>query len=388
MNIKERVKLVKPEMIELRRDVHKNPELPMQEFRTTKVIAEKLDELGVSFRLLDPTGIIGEIRGTKGESDHCVVLRADIDALPMPEETGLPFASVNPGVMHACGHDTHLAMLFGAVKVLNECRDQFSGTVRFVFQPAEETSQGAPLVISQGACDGADIAMALHNYTLWETGVFYTRRGGHAASADRFTITVTGKGAHGAGPNQGIDPIPCAAEIISALQSIVAREYDPMDTCVISVCQVHAGTRFNIIPDTVVMDGTARAFTREVWTAIPESMDRIIQGVAAAYRCKAELKYERLCLPVINDDWAYDIMQKTLKKITDSPEKMQEAPITMGGEDFAAFGDKVPIVWVQLGSGLSAPMHTTKMSPNEDVLVEGAACYAQFAVDALEELNG
>ena len=360
----------------------------MEEFRTTKRVAEEMDQLGISYRFTDPTGVIAEIKGTKGESDKCVLLRADMDALNIQEETGLPFSSEEAGKMHACGHDTHTAMLFGAAKILQQMRDQFAGTVRLVFQPAEEIGKGAQLMIDQGAAEGVNMAMSLHINAPWATGVMKVRKGPVAASTDGFTIEVIGEGCHGAAPQQGIDPVYASAAIIQQLQSMVSREFSPMDPVVVSVCKVTAGSRFNIIPEKAEIVGTCRAYSNEVWQQLPKVMERIVTHTAAALRCQAKVTFERITMPLICDAEAVDIMEGTIQKIMDDPSQFGEAPMQMGGEDFAAFGSCCPIVWVQLGGDGKAPMHSSHVNFDETALVNGMSCYAQFAMDALEKLNG
>lgn len=276
MTVKEMARQLQGEVISLRRALHAHPELSMQEFETTNRLAADLDALAIPYRRTAPTGLIAEIRGTGAESSACVLLRADMDALNITEETGLPFSSENPGIMHACGHDTHMAMLMGAVKILHRLRHEFAGTVRIVFQPGEEVGTGAEQMISQGAGDGVDMAMAIHIYSSWPTGVMKVRRGAVAASTDAFTIKITGKGCHGAAPHQGADPIYAGTAIVQQLQTMVSREFPPTDPVVVSVCKFHAGSRFNIIPEEAVLEGTCRTFSQSIWEQLPSVMERIL----------------------------------------------------------------------------------------------------------------
>lgn len=385
MTIQEMARAVQPEVVALRRDLHAHPELGMQEFRTTKKIAGMMDELGIPCRLTEPTGLVAEIKGSR--SGKCVLLRADLDALPIREETGLSFASENPGVMHACGHDTHAAMLVGAAKILSRMRDQFAGTVRLVFQPSEETGKGALMMIEQGAAEGVDMGMSIHIYSGWPAGTIKMGRGYAAASTDAFTIKVTGKGCHGAGPHHGIDPIYASAGIIQQLQTMVSREFAPSDPVVVSVCRITGGDRFNVIPESVELEGTCRAFSRDVWERIPGVMERIVTHTAAALRCRAEVAFDRVTQPLVCDERACEIFESAARKILDDESLFEIMPMQMGGEDFAAFGSCCPIVWAQLGADGGAPMHSSKVNFNEEAFVTGTACYAQFAVDALNRLN-
>ncbi len=387
MNVLKLAKQIQPEVVEFRRELHAHPELSMQETETTCRVQRELDKMGIGYRKLNPTGLVAEIRGTQAESSHCVLIRADMDALNIQEETGLSFASENSGVMHACGHDTHTAMLLGAATLLNQQKHLFAGTVRLVFQPAEETGEGAKLAIAQGAADGAEMGMALHIYSDWPTGVLRARKGPAAASTDKFKITVTGKGCHGAAPNQGADPIYAGAAIVQNLQSMVSREFWPVDPIVVSVCQFHAGDRFNVIPETAVLEGTCRTFDHEIWEKIPEVMERIAQNTAAALKCEVKVEFDRVTMPLNCDARVADILKGAILKVVDHPSQFSESPIQMGGEDFAAFGDKIPIAWVQLGANGGAPMHSSKVNFDENAFPYGVACYVQFALDALHALS-
>lgn len=388
MTIKEMALNIQEDVVAFRRDIHAHPELSMQEFRTTKKVAEVMEQIGIPYRLTEPTGLVAEIKGTLGESKKCVLLRADMDALNIQEETGLPFSSETPGVMHACGHDTHTAMLVGAAKILHQLRDTFAGTVRLVFQPSEETGRGAELMIAQGAGEGVDLAMSMHINSPWPAGVIKVRKGPVAASTDAFTIKVIGKGCHGAAPHQGVDPIYASAAIIQQLQTMVSREFPPVDPMVVSVCQMNAGSRFNIIPESAELIGNCRTYSTDIWEQIPTVMKRIVSYTAEALRCKAEVEIERITKPLVCDAAAVEIMEETIQKIIDDPSQTGEAPMQMGGEDFASFGACCPIVWVQLGGDGGAPMHSSRVNFDESALARGVACYAQFAVDALEKLNG
>lgn len=387
MDIKTRCKAIEAEIIALRRDIHRHPELGLKEERTTERIMEELKKLGISCKRMNPTGVLAEIRGMKGESSHCVLLRADMDALPVQEATGLEFASENAGVMHACGHDTHVAMLLGAAKVLSEIRDQFAGTVRLLFQPAEELGCGADMMIAQGAAENVDMAMSMHIFASLPNNVFMMREGPVAAATDKFTIRVRGKQCHGAAPQDGRDAIYAAAAILVQLQTMVSREFKPAEPIVVSVGTFHAGSAFNVISGEAVMEGNCRTFSQEIWEKIPAVMERIAQNTAAALGCTAEVHFDRVTKVVACDKTCCKIMDGAVRKIIDAPEQWKQAPMTLGGEDFGAFSTVVPIAWIQLGADSPYPMHSDKVVLHEEVLFRGAACYAQFAVDALEKLG-
>ena len=384
---------ISEETIAYRRDIHKHPEPSMKEFRTTDRICEELDKLGVSYRRTEPTGVIAELKGTKGDSDKIVMIRGDIDALDIQEKTDLDFASVNDGVMHACGHDTHNAMLLGAVKVLKEMQDEFAGTVRFVFQPGEEVALGAKAMLDQGCMEGVGYAFGIHISSTLENGWLSGMPGSSAAATDWFKIRVTGKTSHGAYPAGGVDALVCGTAIVQALQTMVSREYDPSDPLVVTVGSFHSGSRFNIIAGTCEMEGTCRMYSPEIHKNIDEVMTRIVKNVAAAYRCEAEVEYNKLLEPVVNDRDAYELGRAACEKV--APGKFVLAQPGMGGEDFGwyttAEGSKC--AFFSLGArwhdeSKVYPQHHECVHFEEDALEVGVAAYAQLALDALEKLNG
>ena len=390
MDIRQLAHEIQEYVVAFRRELHKHPEESLKEFRTTDRVAEELDKLGVPYRRTDPTGLIAEITGTAGASGKIVMLRGDMDALSLQENTGLPFASENPGFMHACGHDTHTAMLLGAAKLLSGLKDCFAGTVRLLFQPAEEVAKGADLMIEQGAMEGVGMGMGIHIYPLNAVGELMTRPGYQFAATDQFIIRVKGKGCHGAGPHQGIDATYAAASIIVNLQTMVSREFDPITPLVVTVGSCHSGSRFNIVSGEAVMEGTCRSFDRAVYAALPEVMSRIAKNVAAGLRCEAEVEFIRLTQPLINDAHAVELGKRAAAKILKDPSLLTESPISMGGEDFASFTALAPCAFFQLGAGGpdSYPQHSDRVCYDEESFETGVAMYVQFALDALEELNG
>ena len=275
--------------VELRHALHRQPELAYEEKLTGAAVCRELDQLGIPYQkgLAGGTGVVGLIdRG----GDKCVALRADMDALPIVEETGLPYASERPGVMHACGHDGHMAILLAAAAILQKA--DFVGKVKLVFQPAEEGGCGAQKMVEDGVLEKPQVGaiFGLHGWPGLKVGTVATKPGALLASVDGFTIRVTGRGGHAAAPHDSIDPIVCASAMVQGLQSVVSREGDPTDACVVTVSQIHAGTAFNVIPDAVVMQGTLRALTRKRREAALASIKRISKGIAAAHRCEVELE--------------------------------------------------------------------------------------------------
>ena len=381
MDFKKLAKEVQEKVVAFRRDLHMNPEPSLQEFRTTKQIAAALDELGVEYRLLDPTGVIAEVHGTKGDG-KTVALRGDIDALSIQEETGLPYASQVPGMMHACGHDTHAAMLLGSVMVLNKVKDQFAGTVRFIFQPAEEVGAGAPLAIKQGCLEGVDGIYGVHIGSQKAVGKLSSGAGPHHAAADHYYIRVRGAACHGAGPHKGRDATVCGAAIVMALQTMVSREFDPMIPVVVTVGSFHSGSRFNIVSGYAVLEGTIRSIDPDVHAAIPGVLKRIAEETAAAYGCTAEVEYHAVTNVLVNDATMVEKGMAAARKVTDLVE--YDTP-TMGGEDFAEYTKIVPGAFFRLGAGGEYPGHSDHYYVDETAFATGVAFYAQAAYDFLTE---
>ena len=373
------------EVIELRRDIHKHPEIGRKEFRTADLIRSKLEEYGVD--QIDspvPTAVIALIHGNKGEG-KCVALRADIDALPVEEETGLPYSSEVPGMMHACGHDMHVAMLLGVAKILCQKREEFAGTVKLAFQPAEEVAKGAKSMIENGALEGVDGCFGIHVWSDVPAGHISCEPGPRMASADQFTIRVTGKGGHGAAPHQCIDAAVVSSAIVNNLQTIVSREIAPVDSAVVTVGRMDVGTRWNVVAENAVLEGTSRCFSNETWELLPERIESIAKDTAKVFRAEAEVENIRLVPPTINDEMMSSIACEAAKTIMG-----EEAPVsaeaTMGGEDFAFFMQQVPGAVALLGVGNEAcgavwPQHSGKFCVDESALIKGAMLYAQVAMD-------
>ena len=375
-------------IIEQRRWFHAHPELSWEEFGTTDHIQEELEKMGLEVhRFEGRPGCTAMIYGGKAvPGAKTVALRADIDALPVEEKTGLPFASENPGVMHACGHDNHMAMLLGAAKILCEVKDELEGNVKLLFQAAEETCFGAEYYVQQGVLDGVDAIYGQHIWAGLEAPYLNVQPGVRMASCDNFTITVEGSSTHGSTPHLGIDAIVAAASIIMNIQTIVSRNNDPLNALVVSIGEIHGGQRFNILANKVVMEGTCRTHSREMRGKIEPLLRRICEDTAAAFGAKAELKYDAFPSPVINDhDDLNQIAHDAAVKLY-GEEGIKEMPRVMGSEDFAYFMDVVPGIFGFLGSRDAehqASNHNDCYDVPEDVLKRGAAMHAQFAADYL-----
>ena len=375
-------------IIEQRRWFHAHPELSWEEFGTTDHIQEELEKMGLEVhRFEGRPGCTAMIYGGKAvPGAKTVALRADIDALPVEEKTGLSFASENPGVMHACGHDNHMAMLLGAAKILCEVKDELEGNVKLLVQAAEETCFGAEYYVQQGVLDGVDAIYGQHIWAGLEAPYLNVQPGVRMASCDNFTITVEGSSTHGSTPHLGTDAIVAAASIIMNIQTIVSRNNDPLNALVVSIGEIHGGQRFNILANKVVMEGTCRTHSREMRGKIEPLLRRICEDTAAAFGAKAELKYDAFPSPVINDhDDLNQIAHDAAVKLY-GEEGIKEMPRVMGSEDFAYFMDVVPGIFGFLGSRDAehqASNHNDCYDVPEDVLKRGAAMHAQFAADYL-----
>jgi len=387
-----------------RRDLHQHPELGNEETRTAALVAAQLKRLGLEVQTgVGRTGVVGILRG--GKPGRVVALRADMDGLPLTEATGLPFASTvkstylgQPvGVMHACGHDTHVAMLLGAAEVLSQVKKDLPGTVKFIFQPAEEGSLpgvvgGAKLMVQEGVLDKpkVDAIFGLHIWASTPAGQLTYRPGGEMASSDRFSIKVVGKGSHGAKPWSSIDPVVTAAEIITALQTIVSRQVDlTQDAAVVTVGTVQAGVRYNIIPPDATISGTVRALSPKTQEQIWAAIKRTAAGIAAANGATAEVSIEPYVPVTYNDPALTARMLPTLQR-TAGPANVTEIKAVMGAEDFACFQEKVPGVFVFLGGmapgadpATVADHHTAGFRVDESAFPLGVKTLANLAADYL-----
>ena len=374
--------------IQLRRRFHRCPEPALEEKRTCAMIFEELRDMGLSPKVVCGTGVLAEI-GDLSRGNRTVCIRADIDALRVTEETGVDYASENPGFMHACGHDTHIAMALTCARILTDMQDQLKGRVRMIFEPAEEISRGAVPMIQAGALEQADTVCGLHVWSGLPAGVFSAQAGSRMASADFFTITIHGKGTHGSLPHKGIDSVAAAAAVIQNLQLVFSREFPATDTALISFCQIHGGNTDNAIPETVTIGGTTRAFDPAIRDRFQEVMERVIAHTAEAFGARGELDYRWGSPPMINDERAARRAALAVEK-NYGREALAEFPHTTGGEDFAEYQAVVPGVFLFLGidneaAGAVYPNHSSHFNVDESVLIRGAITEAQYALDFLEE---
>ena len=381
------IKLLHDEMTEWRRDIHQHPELKFEENRTSDLVAAKLEEFGIEIhRGLAKTGVVGTIRNGDGPS---IGLRADMDALPLEEKNTFKHASSNPGKMHACGHDGHTAMLLGAAKHLAGSKN-FKGTVNLIFQPAEEGGGGGELMIKEGLFEmfPVDSVYGLHNWPGMPAGTFGVGSGPIMAAADMFDLTINGRGGHAALPDQCIDPIVVASQVVSALQTITSRNTHPVDSVVITVTQIHAGDAYNVIPDSVQMHGTVRTFQTETRDKIPSSMLRVAEGVCAAYGTTCELNYMSGYPTTINSVPETEISAKAVVDLLGEDKIILNPTPSMGAEDFSYMLEARPgcYVWLGIGPGkgeAGCMLHSSRYDFNDDVLPTGASYWVKLVENEL-----
>lgn len=375
-----------PWIQKIRRHIHRYPELSFKEKNTTEYIEKELENMGIEVvRFPDYYGLIGILKGK--EEGKTLLLRADIDALPVDEENTLDFCSVHKGIMHACGHDCHTAMLLGAAKLLAAHRDQWKGTVKFLFQSGEESGHGSNYYVDHGCLHDVDGAMAIHVMNDIPKGTFNMEAGPRMASCTDFTLTVHGTAAHGSTPHLGHDAIVAASAIIMDIQTLVSREHSPLRPLVVSIGSIRAGSQFNIVADEVVMKGTIRTFDRELFKSMPGRLESLAKGVAEAMGCHVAMDIDTSEPAAIND---HEEIRKLAEKAAEtlygdclSPMKQK-----MGSEDFAVIMEKVPSVLCFLGyhskeDGALYPLHSRNFHINDDMLDRGAALFAEFATDFL-----
>lgn len=391
MNFREDAEKIENEIIGIRRQLHAHPELSFREKETTAFIGKELERLGLEPGFFpDYCGVWTDITGKKTvPGSRTVLLRADIDALPVQEATGLPFSSENPGVMHACGHDTHTAMLLGAARILAEHRDELPGTVRLLFQSAEESCYGAEYYVKKGLLEHVDAVYGCHVWATLDAPYINICNGARMSSCDNFTITVKGSAAHGSAPNDGVDAIVIAAAIIMQLQTIISRRSDPRDAVAITIGEIAGGQRFNIIADHVCMKGTARTHSPEVRRRLEEWIRNVVENTARANGGAAELEYEYYPGVLMNDPHLAELARTAAVKLYGG-DALREHPAVMASEDFSYYLEQVPGVFAFLGSrnaqkGICAAQHSEGFDVDECVLKRGAALYAQFAYDFLAE---
>jgi hippurate hydrolase len=370
-------------IVALRRDIHREPELGFDTEKTAEKVLAAIDGLPLEIE----TGVAqnGIVATLHGEGDGpTVALRADMDALPIHEDTGLPFVSEIDGRMHACGHDAHTSMLVGTAHTLSGMRDRLNGTVRFVFQPAEEGGGGGKVMVDEGVADDVSSIFALHLWPGLPFGTVATKAGPIMAAADAFEMEIKGSGAHGAMPHLGADAVVIAAQVVTALQTVVSREVDPVEPAVLTVGEIGAGTAFNIIPEKARLGGTVRTLNADLREKMPGRIEELARGVARGMRGDAELDY-RFSYPVtINDEGAAGRALNVVGELFGDESVLELSNPSMGAEDFAFFLEKVPgaFIWLGVGEDVSG-LHTPQFAFDEEVLPRGSALLAALALESL-----
>lgn len=369
--------------IEIRRELHRYPELSNEEFETTRRIRGWLEEAGI--RILDiplTTGLIAEVGGLQG--GPVIAVRADIDALPIQEETGLPFASAHPGKMHACGHDFHTAALIGTAYALKAREAELKGTVRLIFQPAEEKAKGARQVIASGALDGVQAIFGMHNKPDLPVGTIGIKSGALMAAADGFVVEVAGRGTHAAVPEAGNDPIVTAAHLVTALQSIVSRNVGSLESAVISVTKLHSGTAWNVVPEAALLEGTIRTFDEEVRRRVLQRFEEVVQGVAAAYATTASVRWIEGPPPVLNDPKLAELGEAAAEAAGYQAVSPVPSP---AGEDFSWYQREVSGLFVFMGTDGPQEWHHPAFDLDERAIPVSIDFFTKLAELALEELE-
>ncbi|MGI9479272.1 MAG: M20 aminoacylase family protein [Hyphomicrobiaceae bacterium] len=368
------------ELTEWRRDIHAHPELGFDEHRTAKFVAERLEAFGCDEIAtgIGRTGVVAVIKGRTNTSDKVIGLRCDMDALPIVETTGLPYASTNDGVMHACGHDGHTTMLLGAAKYLAETRN-FDGTAVLIFQPAEEGRGGGREMVNEGMLDrfGVQQVYGMHNKPGMAPGTFAIRPGPLLAAADRIYITVTGTGTHAAYPHLGRDPIVAASHIIVALQSIAARNVDPLESAVITIGRIRGGDAGNVIPDSVKMVGTARTFSPQIQDIVEARVVETVEATARALGCDAEVTYKRDYPVTVNAAEETRIAADVARGVTGDDIDTNYTP-SMGAEDFSFMLNERPGAMIWIGNGDTANLHNPGYNFNDDITPVGVSYWARL----------
>lgn len=372
-------------VINTRRDLHRIPEVGYTEEKTSAYVADYLSREGLEVQTgIAQFGVVGLLK--TGRPGPTLLIRADMDALPLQEETGLEFASTHDGVMHACGHDAHMAMGLAAATVLNKIKDELNGAVKFVFQPAEEGPGGAEPMIKAGVMENpkVDYAIGCHVWPYIPEGTIGVRSGPFMAAMDRYDLKIIGKGGHGAMPHLCVDALEVGTQVVNALQRISSRHINPLEPVVVTVGSFHAGTAFNIIPGEAVLSGTTRTFDLDIWHSWEERLEKVIRGVCESMGAEFKFKFSKGYPPTINDDAMSDLVRRCAAEVVGS-DKVVEPEKTMGGEDMSFFLQQSKGCFFMLGAGREggAPVHNAKFAFNEDILALGVETHCRLALELL-----
>lgn len=381
-----------PQVVEWRRHLHQHPELSFEEYETSEFIIKQLQQFsGIEITRPTKTSVLGRLKGLAGEG-KTIAMRADIDALPIQEETGVPFESKVPGKMHACGHDGHTSILLGTAKILSEMREQLTGEYLFIFQHAEELPPGgAQELVKAGVLEGVDCILGMHLWSTEPLGEIQFTKGAFSSASDIFDITVTGKAGHASQPDHSVDALAAGAQIINNLQHIVSRVVSPLDSAVVSCTRFHSGDAYNVIPDRAVIGGSVRVLSNEVRETVRKHIEKISSQIAEAHGAEAELNYQYGYDPVINEQELTENVVSHLCEFFDAME-IVEVPAMMGGEDFSAFSNVVPGCYIGVGAmkkrdGEFYPHHHPLFEIHEEALRIGISYFVSTAIH-LNTLEG
>ena len=386
VDIRQLVSEYKELVINTRRDLHQIPETAYTEEKTSAYVTEYLNKEGLEVQTGIATyGVVGSLK--TGRPGPTLMIRADMDALPVTEETDLPFASTHPGVMHACGHDAHVAMALVTASVLKRIKDEFNGTIKFVFQPAEEGPGGAKPMIDEGVLENpkVDYSIGCHVWPEIPEGTIGVRSGPFMAAMDRFDIKIVGRGGHGAMPHMCVDALEAGTQVVSALQRISSRHMNPLDPVVVTVGMFHAGTAFNVIPGDAQLSGTTRTFNLDIWNSWEERLEKVVRGVCESMGVEFELVFSKGYPPTVNDDSMAEVIRRCAQNVV-GPDNVVEPDRTMGGEDMSYFLQQTKGCFYALGVGREefAPVHNSRFNFNEDVLALGVETHCRAAMDLLK----
>ena len=385
--IREAAAAMAPALVAIRRDLHAHPELAFEETRTAGIVAAELARLGIAHRIgVGGTGVVGEIEG--GRPGPTLAIRADMDALPIHEETGLPYASTVDGKMHACGHDIHTATLLGAAAILRDIAPRLAGRIRLIFQPAEEILEGAAAMIKDGASEGIDLALGFHNQPDLPVGRFGFAPGACLAAADRFDLIIRGRSGHAAHPYAAIDPIVAASQFVAQVQTVVSREVKPMHPAVVTIGMFQGGTTYNIIPERVHLKGSVRTLQAAARDTAEAAIRRLAQGLEVGLRVTCQMTYQRMVPPLVNDARVQELTLAAVRAQFGPGDEnlLEQGEASMGSEDFSEFAARAPSFHLRIGSGTPGRddrLHNAGYQPDEKCIPLGVEALSRAALEIL-----
>lgn len=380
-------------VVSLRRHFHRNPEVSLKEFETAKRIEEELHSLGIDTTRVGDTGVYGEIKGEL-EGNKTIILRADIDALPIKEVSDCPFRSENDGVMHACGHDSHIASLIGAARILSQNKSLFGGTVRLIFQQAEEVGVGGRLFVNGGYLENADRALGIHITPAYDCGQMVIGEGPSHAAVDWFRITVNGVAAHVSTPEKGVDALYIASQIVVAIQALITRLSSPMENLLVGIGKLEAGEAYNIVAPKATMEGTIRSFSPALRQQTKDKIEEVCHNISAIYGGTVNIEWKDNTSPLINNSMVTSEVQKVAKEVYGEDKVVTKLIPSLAGDDFAEFLLKVPGTYVQFGtrnperSETGLPLHNEKLDIDEDMMLYSVGLYCCYAIAFLNNIVG